>query len=114
MDEAQTCSAEEISSCLSRDGLAHSSCSHPVSSAASVILSTVILFFLEWRMALAATFGLGLCLLGSRLLAPAAQRAGDQWKLRQADLLANVEEAVQAQPLVKAFGLQSRMLLDVI
>jgi ATP-binding cassette subfamily B protein len=81
-----------------------------VSSAASVILSAAILFVLEWRMALAATLGLALCLAGSHLLAPAAQRAGDQLKLRQADLLANVEEAVQAQPLVKAFGLQPRML----
>ena len=81
-----------------------------VSSAASVLLSATILFVLEWRMALAATLGLGLCLLGSRMLAPAAQRAGDQLKQRQADLLANVEEAVQAQPLVKAFGLQPRML----
>ena len=38
-----------------------------LSSAASVILSATILFFLEWRMALAATLGPGLCLLGSRL-----------------------------------------------
>ena len=81
-----------------------------VSSAASVVLSAAILFVLEWRMALAATLGLGLCLLGSRLLAPAAQRAGNRLKLRQADLLSNVEESVQAQPLVKAFGLQPRML----
>ena len=81
-----------------------------VSSAASVLLSAAILFSLEWRMALAATLGLGLCLLGSHLLAPAAQRAGDRLKSRQADLLSNVEESVQAQPLIKAFGLQPRML----
>ena len=81
-----------------------------VSSAASVLLSAAILFFLEWRMALAATIGLGLCLVGSHLLAPAAQRAGSDLKRRQADLLANVEESVQAQPLVKAFGLQSNVL----
>ena len=81
-----------------------------VSSVASVLLSAAILFVLEWRMALAATLGLGLCLLGSHLLAPAAQRAGDRLKSRQADLLSNVDEAVQAQPLVKAFGLQPRML----
>ena len=81
-----------------------------LSSAASVILSATILFFLEWRMALAATIGLCLCLLGSRLLAPRAQRAGNQLKRTQADLLANLDEAVQAQPLVRAFGLQPRMV----
>ncbi|NJD19966.1 MAG: ATP-binding cassette domain-containing protein, partial [Gemmatimonadetes bacterium] len=81
------------------------------SSLASVLLSTLILFLLEWRMALAATLGLALCLFGSRLLAPAAQRAGDELKDRQADLMANVQESVLAQPLVKAFGLHHRMML---
>ena len=82
-----------------------------LSSAASVILSALILFLLEWRMALLASVGLALCLLGSRLLAPAAQRAGDELKTRQADLTAHVQESVQAQPLVKAFGLHKLLLL---
>ncbi|MBK8121018.1 MAG: ABC transporter ATP-binding protein, partial [Sulfuritalea sp.] len=82
-----------------------------LSSAASVILSALILFLLEWRMALLASIGLALSLLGSRLLAPAAQRAGDELKARQADLTAHVQESVQAQPLVKAFGLHKLLLL---
>jgi ATP-binding cassette, subfamily B, bacterial len=81
------------------------------SSLASVLLSAAILFFLEWRMALVATIGLLLCLFGSRLLSPAAQQAGDELKERQADLTANVQETVLAQPFVKAFGLHDLMTM---
>ena len=46
-----------------------------VSSLASLFLSAIILFLLEWRMAAGAIAGLTVCVMSSRLLSPVAQRA---------------------------------------
>jgi ATP-binding cassette subfamily B protein len=75
--------------------------------ACGLVLSAVILAFLEWRLALLAFLGLPLCLIGPRLIGPHAAREGYRLKDRQAALAAMVQETVNAQPVIKAFGLHS-------
>ena len=81
-----------------------------VSSLTSLFLSALILLFLEWRMAAGAIAGLTVCVLSSRLLTPVAQRAAIGLKQEQSDVLADVQEAIRMQPVIKIFGLQRLML----
>jgi ATP-binding cassette subfamily B protein len=70
-----------------------------------VMVSTVLLFWLDWRLALLAMLIWPLSLAGPRVFAPRASRASYQRKLREADLLSRVQENLGSQPVVKAFSL---------
>ncbi|MBL8481744.1 MAG: ATP-binding cassette domain-containing protein [Rhodocyclaceae bacterium] len=72
----------------------------------SALASAAVLALLEWRLALLTLIGLPLCLLGPRLIGPRAVAAGHELRTRQAELAAMVQENVNAQPLVKAYGLR--------
>jgi ATP-binding cassette subfamily B protein len=82
-----------------------------VYSSLGVIASGVILFAIEWRIALLTFIGIPLCLVGPRLIGPKAQRLGYEMKLKQAEIASTVQENIAAQPVVKAFGLE-RLLID--
>jgi len=81
-----------------------------VSSLASLFLSAIILFLLEWRMAAGAIAGLTVCVMSSRLLSPVAQRAAAELKEEQSDLISGVQETIHLQPVIKIFSLQRLML----
>jgi ATP-binding cassette, subfamily B, bacterial len=68
--------------------------------------ATVVMFVLDWRIALLASLGIPLCVVGPRLIGPRAADAGYRMKSMQAGVSGMVEEHVLAQPVVKAFGLQ--------
>lgn len=76
----------------------------------NIIFSTSILFVLDWRLALCAMVGLPLCVIGPRILAPRALKAGYELRLEQAALTSNIHENIGAQPIVKAFSLRQSIV----
>ncbi len=71
-----------------------------------LIFSTVLLFILQWKLALLAILGLPVCIIGPRLIRKKAADANDQYKNAQAEILNTVEENIGAQTVVKAFNLK--------
>jgi ATP-binding cassette, subfamily B, bacterial len=76
----------------------------------NITFSTCILFVIEWRLALAAIVGLPLCVLGPRLLAPRALKAGYEQRTEEAVLTSTIHENLGAQPIIKAFSLRESVL----
>lgn len=76
----------------------------------NITFSACVLFALDWRLALAAIVGLPLCLIGSRLLAPRALKAGYQLRVKQAALNSVIHENLGAQQIVKAFSLRDSVI----
>ncbi|HJV97309.1 MAG TPA: ABC transporter ATP-binding protein, partial [Albitalea sp.] len=72
----------------------------------SVVVSTVVLFMLEWRLSLMLIAALPFCIIGPRLMGPRALRSGHQLRQEQAELGGIVQENLQAQRVVKAFNLR--------
>ncbi len=77
--------------------------------ALDVLLGTVLLFVLEWRLALIAALVFPLALLGPRLIAPRASRASYARKTRESHVLKDVHENLAARQVVRAFGLERWM-----
>ena len=76
----------------------------------NIVFSTGVLFALDWRLALGAIVGLPLCVIGPRLLAPRALKAGYQLRVEEAALTSTVHENLGAQPIIKAFSLKHSVL----
>ncbi len=76
----------------------------------NILFSACVLFALDWRLALCASAGLPLCVIGPRLLAPRALRAGDVLRVEQASLTNVIHENLGAQQVVRAFSLGRSVL----
>jgi ATP-binding cassette, subfamily B, bacterial len=74
--------------------------------ALDVILGTVLLFALEWRLALIAALVFPLALVGPRFIAPRASRASYTRKSLESNVLKDVQENLAAREIVRAFGLE--------
>jgi len=74
--------------------------------ALDVVVSSVLLFWLDWRLALLAMLVWPFCLAGPRVLAPRAGEASYGRKQAEAEALQSIHENLQAQSVVKAFSLQ--------
>ena len=73
-----------------------------------VLVGAGLLFFLiDWHLALFSTLIWPLVLIGPRLIAPRAAAASYRKRESEAAALVTIEETLQAQRTVKAFGLQS-------
>ena len=70
-----------------------------------VVVSILVLFMLEWRLALIVLVGLPVCLIGPRIFGPPALRAGYRFRTEQASLASTIEEQISAQTVIKAFDL---------
>jgi ATP-binding cassette, subfamily B, bacterial len=75
-----------------------------------VILSTTLLFFLDWRLTLVALPVFPLSLIGPRVFTPRASAASYERKQYEGHLLSVIQENIGAQAVVKVFGLEQRML----
>lgn len=75
-----------------------------------LVLNLVVLFVLQWQLALLALIGLPLCLVGPKLFGGKAFEASYKLKEEQASIATTVQENVSAQPVVKAFGLQNLLV----
>ena len=80
--------------------------------ALDVLASTILLFWLDWRLALAAMLIWPLCLGGPRVFAPRASLASYHLKQEEAQTLSAIQENVAAQAVVKAFGLERPSVAD--
>lgn len=77
-----------------------------------VIANTVLLFVLDWRLALLAMLVWPFALLGPRKFAPYVSEASLHRREQEGGTLTAVQENLGAQPVVKAFGLDERMVGD--
>jgi ATP-binding cassette subfamily B protein len=75
-----------------------------------VATTTALLFALDYRLALLAMLIWPLSLVGPRVFTPRAVASNDRKKEQESSALSAVQEAVMAQPVVKAFGLELPML----
>lgn len=74
------------------------------------LLSTVLIFALDWRLAMLALLAFPLAMAGPHILSPRTAAAAYQRKQQEAELLSSVQDNIVAQPLVKAYGLDSRAI----
>ncbi|MBC7822068.1 MAG: ATP-binding cassette domain-containing protein [Planctomycetaceae bacterium] len=80
--------------------------------ALSVLSSTVLLFLLDWRLALLAMLVWPVCLLGPRWTAPKAIAASYEKRDGEAVTASQVQENVAAQQVVKVFNLTDHSLTN--
>ncbi|MDD4803402.1 MAG: ATP-binding cassette domain-containing protein, partial [Syntrophomonas sp.] len=73
----------------------------------SIVIYSAIIFNLDWKLAAISLSGLLLCALGPYFLSSKASAANDIMKASQAQLLAVVEENLNAQQVIKSFNLQN-------
>ncbi|WP_426407736.1 ABC transporter ATP-binding protein [Bradyrhizobium ganzhouense] len=74
-----------------------------------LIAGIILMFFLNWQLALVALLVFPITLIGPRILTPKAVQANYEQKLNESALLGMVQENVAAQAVIKAFSLQRRM-----
>lgn len=79
-------------------------------SFAVVVVSTIVLFYLEWSMAIVILIGAAAIYLGPYLLGKRAQAVYAQYKEQLAAMTSDVQENVKAQKVIKGFNLQSTMI----
>jgi ATP-binding cassette subfamily B protein len=70
-----------------------------------IVVSTTLLFFLEWHLALLTVLGLVLCVVLPRPWLRRAASARADLEDMESELESNAQESILAQPVVKAFGL---------
>ena len=72
----------------------------------NVVISTVILMYLSWKLALVSLLVWPLCLFVPNLFTNTASQAGYQKKKDEAQALAVFQEDLDARPVIRAFGLE--------
>jgi ATP-binding cassette subfamily B protein len=77
--------------------------------ALDVIGYNVVLFTVDWRLAILAQLLWPMVLLGPRFFAPRAGAAADERKVSEAALLSAVDEATAGRHVVRAYGLEASM-----
>ena len=80
-----------------------------VNNAMGSLVSASLLFWLDWRLALVVVVGLPLTLIGPKLLASRTTAASYLVKEEEGRLASVVQEQAGAQPVIRAFGLQTIM-----
>jgi ATP-binding cassette, subfamily B, bacterial len=77
-----------------------------------VILGSIVLFTMDWRIASITVVGLLLCVILPRRLTKKVANMGYESKNKEARLAQTVQENISAQPVVKAFGLTKKAIHD--
>ena len=75
----------------------------------SLVVSVVVLFLLEWRLALLSLLAGPLCLLGPRLLKFRTNEAVARQQSREGQLAAKLKEILEAHQVILAFQLRKRV-----
>ncbi|MGB3865092.1 MAG: ABC transporter ATP-binding protein [Xanthobacteraceae bacterium] len=78
--------------------------------AMELVAGLILMFFLNWQLALVALLIFPITLIGPRILTPMAVKANYEQKVSEAAILGMVQENIAAQAVVKAFSLQRRAL----
>jgi ATP-binding cassette, subfamily B, bacterial len=82
--------------------------------AAGIVVSTALLFFLDWRLAFLTVLGLALCVVVPRPLVRSAAAARRPVEELESELESLAHETILAQPVVKAFGLEKHFVKDFV
>ena len=77
-----------------------------------IVLYSSLLFYLEWQLALLSVVCLPLLLIGPRILGPRAEAASFKVREEEARSATMVQENINAQPVVRAFGLAGAQISD--
>lgn len=77
--------------------------------ALDVAIGTMLLFALEWRLALVAVLVFPVALVGPRFIAPRAALASYERKNLESGVLQEVQTNLAVRQVVRAFGLERRM-----
>jgi len=88
----------------------HSAAPFAVLPALEVVANTLLLFTLDWRLALLSLLVFPAALLGPRFLMPRAAKAADLRRQTEAQVLAAIDEQLAAQRTARSFGMQSSQL----
>ena len=75
-----------------------------------VVAVTVLLFFLDWQLALVVLLALGLTVLAVRILAERANRLGPRHSRDESAVLATVQDMISGHLIYKVFGFQRQAL----
>lgn len=88
----------------------------PASIAAvlGILINIVIIFILEWQLAIIALFGLLLCVIGPYLFSAKVSAINDEVKSKKTDLLSVVEENIGTQKVIRSFNLDQTFLKNFI
>ena len=79
-------------------------------SALILLVSTVLLFVVEWRLALVCCIALPVALLGPKYLAAKAQRLSYQCQQFEARIASAIQEVIVSHAVIRTFGLQETRL----
>jgi ATP-binding cassette, subfamily B, bacterial len=75
-----------------------------------IIIGTVLLFTLNWKLGLFAMLVWPMCLVGPRIFVPRAIASSYERKQQDAETMNTVQENISAQAVVKAFGLEKQSI----
>lgn len=75
-----------------------------------MILSTLLLFVVEWRLALVTLVALPIVFIGPHLFGTQVTNTSYRFRQDEAKVLSTVQENINAQPVIRNFGLQKLML----
>ena len=78
----------------------------------TLVVALVTIFVTDWKLAAIGVAGMPLFFVSTHWLGPAAARASKERQRQLANTTNTVQENLGAQPVVKAFGLQDRMVAD--
>ncbi|MET0443349.1 MAG: ABC transporter ATP-binding protein, partial [Pseudorhodoplanes sp.] len=75
-----------------------------------LIAGILLMFYLNWQLALVALLIFPITLIGPRILTPKAVQANYEQKQSEAAILGTIQENIAAQAVIKAFSLQRRTM----
>ncbi|HVA23291.1 MAG TPA: ABC transporter transmembrane domain-containing protein [Chloroflexota bacterium] len=81
-----------------------------IHASVQILVCLVILFLLNWKLALVAILVLPLATIGPRLLSARAGAASDERRKQEAALSGTATEAIGGQTVIRVFGLQASFL----
>ena len=76
---------------------------------AGIVLSTGLMASIHWAMALATLLGTVTCFMLPRVLVSKANRAALDMRRQEGKLSSTIQESLQSQYLIKAFGLEREL-----
>lgn len=92
------------------DGAMYAILTTGIQSISVVIISTIILFYLQWSIALFVLLGAVIIFAGPLLLGRRAQAVNSEFKIQMSLMSGDVLENIKAQKVIKGFNLQQVMI----
>lgn len=78
----------------------------------TLVAAVITIFATDWKLAAVGVAGTPVFFLTSRFFGPRAARSSKEAQRQLANATSTLQENLSAQPVVKAFGLENRMIAD--